>query len=184
MADYKSWMLAGYRQNPANNREGLQYFHCQGLTGHRYFSDIHNAEIGNWTSVTQSEHGALLNSTSRYYCYSEGLFFSTITVMYTNPRNRDFHLALYKNGSRISLSNDHNGGNNSSPAMGAYGHYWNGATTSALCRVAEGDYIACRVLASSGYSSGIRGSLYGGGDYNGWQGFYLPGAQRDEPQTS
>ena len=181
MSDYKSWMLAGYRQNPSNNREGLQYFHCQGLTGHRYFSDWHNNELGQWTSVTQSEHGALLNSTSRYYCYSEGVFFSTVTLMYTNPRNRDFHLALYKNTSRISLSNDHNGGDGSN--MGSYGHYWNGATTSALCRVEEGDYISCRFIAGSGSTSGVRGRLYGGGDYNGWQGFYLPGAQRDEPGT-
>ena len=180
MADYKSWMLAGYRQNPANNREGLQYFHCQGLTNHRYFSDWSNLELGGWTSVTQSEHGALLNSTSRYYCYSEGVFFSTVTLMYTNPNTRDFHLALYKNSSRLSLSNDHNGGNGS---MGSYGHYWNGATTSALCRVAEGDYISCRFIASNGSTSGTRGRIYGGGDYNGWQGFYLPGAQRDEPHT-
>ena len=180
MADYKSWMLAGYRQNPANNREGLQYFHCKGLTNHRYFSDYHNTELGGWSSVTQSEHGALLNSTSRYYCYSEGVFFSTVTLMYTNPNAKDFHLALYKNTTRISLSNDINGGNGT---MGSYGHYWNGATTSALCRVAEGYYISCRFIAGSGATSGVRGRLYGSGDYNGWQGFYLPGAQRDEPQT-
>ena len=177
MSDYKSWMLAGYRQNPANNREGLQYFHCQGLTNHRYFSDYHNTELGGWTSVTQSEHGALLNSTSRYYCYSEGVFFSTVTLMYTNPNTKDFHVALYKNGSRISLSNDHAGGG------GSNGHTWNGATTSALCRVAEGDYITCRAIASSGATSNPRGYLYGGSDYNGWQGYYLAGAQRDDPST-
>ncbi len=183
MADYKTWMLTGYRQNHTNGREGLQYFHVSGLVNHRYFSDTNGQDIANWnTSYTvQSDHGAFSNSNGRYYCYSEGVFFSTVTLMYTNPRNRDFHLALYKNSSRLSLSNDHNGGDGAN--MGSYGHYWNGATTSALCRVAEGDYISCRFIAGSGSTSGVRGRLYGGGDYNGWQGFYLPGAQRDEPST-
>tara|TARA_Y100001970_G_scaffold119131_1_gene147716 strand:- start:2366 stop:2905 length:540 start_codon:yes stop_codon:yes gene_type:complete len=179
MADYKTWMLTGYRQNHTNGREGLQYFHVSGLVNHRYFSDTNGQDIANWnTSYTvQSDHGAFSNSNGRYYCYSEGVFFSTVTLMYTNPNTKDFHVALYKNGSRISLSNDHAGGG------GSNGHTWNGATTSALCRVAEGDYITCRAIASSGATSNPRGYLYGGSDYNGWQGYYLAGAQRDDPST-
>ena len=177
MADYKTWMLTGYRQNHTNGREGLQYWHNTGLTSHRYFSDWNSVDLSSWSAVLQSDHGSFNNSNGRYYCYTEGVVFSTITLMYTNPNTRDFHVALYKNGSRISLSNDHAGGGSGN------GHQWNGATTSALCRVAEGDYITCRFIASNGASSGTRGYVYGGGDYNNFTGYYIPGAQRDDPST-
>ena len=177
MADYKTWMLTGYRQNHTNGREGLQYFDMRALTGHHYFSDWHNTDLKNWTNKLQSDHGAFDTSNGRYYCYSEGVFFTTATLMYTNPNTRDFHVMIMKNGSSIGTSNEHSGGGNSN------GHTWNGATISGLCRVAEGDYLTCRITASSSSSSGTRGYLYGGHSYNKWSGFYIAGAQRDDPQT-
>lgn len=171
MADYRTWMLTGYRQSHTNGREGLQYMHTKGLSGHQYGNNIHNTDIKNWNTVDQSDHGAYTTSNGRYYCYSEGVIFSTATLMFTNPNTADVHIMLCKNGSRISLSNDHNGGGS------GQGHNWNGMTTSALTRVAEGDYITVRCLTGS--NSGFY--LYGGGDYNGWQLFYIAGAQRDNP---
>ena len=175
MADYRTWMLTGYRQNHTNGREGLQYFDMRAVTGHHYFSDWHNTDLKNWTNKLQSDHGAFDTSNGRYYCYSEGVIFTTATLMFTNPNTRDFHVMISKNGSTIGVSNDHAGGGNSN------GHQWNGATISALCRVAEGDYITCRFTAASASSSGTRGYLYGGYSYNKWSGFYIAGAQRDNP---
>ena len=176
MADYRSWMLTGYRQNHTNGREGLQYFDGRGLTGHRYFSDWHNTDLNNWANVLQSDHNAWDNGNNRYHCYSEGVIFTTVTLMFTNPNTKDFHVYLMKNGSAIALTNEHSGGGSSN------GHTWNGATTSAICRVAEGDYITTRMTASSAATSGTRGYLYGGNNsYNNWQIFYLAGAQRDNP---
>jgi len=175
MADYRSFMLTGYRQNPSNNKEGLQYFDGRGLTVHHYFSDWHNTDLKNWRVTLQSEHSGLDTSNGRYYCYSEGVLFSTVTLMYTNPNNRDFHLMLLKNGQQIAVSNDINGGGGST-------HSWNGATVSVISRVAEGDYISTRLFAPSGSSSGTRGYAYGGNNhYNNWQIFYIAGAQRDQP---
>ena len=175
MADYRTWMLTGYRQNHTNGREGLQYFDMRAVTGHHYFSDWHNTDLKNWTNKLQSDHGAFDTSNGRYYCYSEGVIFTTATLMFTNPNTRDFHVMISKNGSTIGVSNDHAGGGNSN------GHQWNGATISAMCRVAEGDYITCRITAASASSSGTRGYLYGGGNYNKWSVFYIAGAQRDQP---
>ena len=175
MADYRSWMLTGYRQNPQNNKEGLQYFDARAVTGHHYFSDYHNTDLKNWTNLTQSEHNGFDTSDGKYYCYSEGVIFTTATLMFTNPNTRDFHVMVLKNGGTIGVSNDHAGGGSSN------GHQWNGATISALCRVAEGDYITCRFTAASASSSGTRGYCYGGGSYNKWSGFYIAGAQRDNP---
>ena len=45
MADYKTWMLTGYRQNHTNGREGLQYWHNTGLANHRYFSDWNSVDL-------------------------------------------------------------------------------------------------------------------------------------------
>ena len=42
--------------------------------------------------------------------------------------------------------------------------------------VADGDYVTCRFSANS--NSGFY--LYGGGNYNSWQVFYLPGAQANQ----
>ena len=175
MADYRSWMLTGYRQNPQNNKEGLQYFDARAVTGHHYFSDYHNTDLKNWTNLTQSEHNGFDTSDGKYYCYSEGVIFTTATLMFTNPNTRDFHVQVLKNGSTIGVSNEHSGGGQGN------GHQWNGATISALCRVAEGDYITCRFTAASASSSGTRGYCYGGGSYNKWSGFYIAGAQRDNP---
>mgnify|MGYP001338712630 CR=1 FL=1 len=175
MADYRTWMLTGYRQNPSNNKEGLQYLDCRGLSFHHYFSDWHNTSLHDFNNVLQSEHNGFDTSNGRYYCYSEGVVFSTVTLMFTNPNNKDFHAIISKNGSQIGVSNEHSGGGSSN------GHGWNGATTSALCRVAEGDYIDARMFASNGASSGTRGYLYGGSNYNNWQVFYIAGAQRDQP---
>ena len=175
MADYRSWMLTGYRQNPQNNKEGLQYFDARAVTGHHYFSDYHNTDLKNWTNLTQSEHNGFDTSDGKYYCYSEGVIFTTATLMFTNPNTRDFHVMVLKNGGTIGVSNDHAGGGSSN------GHQWNGATISALCRVAEGDYITCRFTANNASTSGTRGYCYGGGCYNKWSGFYIAGAQRDNP---
>lgn len=175
MADYRTWMLTGYRQSHTNGREGLQYFDMKALTGHHYFSDWHGTDLRNWSNKLQSDHGAFDTSNGRYYCYSEGVFFTTATLMFTNPNTRDFHVHVLKNGSSIGTSNEHSGGGSSN------GHTWNGATISGLCRVAEGDYITCRFTASSASSSGTRGYCYGGGSYNKWVGFYIAGAQRDNP---
>ena len=171
MADYRTWMLTGYRQSHTNGREGLQYLHTKGLSGHQYGNTIHNTDIKNWNTIDQSDHGAYTTSNGRYYCYTEGVIFSTVTFMFTNPNTQDVHAMIMKNGSQISLTNDHCGGGNSK------GHGWNGMTTSAMCRVSEGDYITTRVL--TGNNSGFY--LYGSGSYNGWQVFYLAGAQRDNP---
>ena len=175
MADYRSWMLTGYRQNPQNNKEGLQYFDARAVTGHHYFSDYHNTDLKNWTNLTQSEHNGFDTSDGKYYCYSEGVIFTTATLMFTNPNTRDFHVMVLKNGGTIGVSNDHAGGGSSN------GHQWNGATISALCRVAEGDYITCRFTANNASTSGTRGYLYGGHSYNKWSVFYIAGAQRDQP---
>jgi len=175
MADYRTWMLTGYRQNPTNNKEGLQYFDARALTGHHYFSDWHNTPLKNWTNLTQSEHSGLDTSNGNYYCYSEGVIFSTVTLMYTNPNSRDFHVMLSKNGVQVGVSNEISGGGSGN------GHQWNGATISVVCRVAEGDYINARFFAPSGSTSGTRGYLYGGGNYNKWSVFYIAGAQRDQP---
>ena len=175
MADYRSWMLTGYRQNPSNNKEGLQYFDARALTGHHYFSDWNGTDLKNWTNTTQSEHSGFDTSNGRYYCYSEGVIFTTATLMFTNPNTRDFHVMVLKNGGTIGVSNDHAGGGSSN------GHQWNGATLSALCRVAEGDYITCRFTANNASTSGTRGYLYGGHSYNKWSVFYIAGAQRDQP---
>ena len=175
MADYRSWMLTGYRQNPQNNKEGLQYFDARAVTGHHYFSDYHNTDLKNWTNLTQSEHNGFDTSDGKYYCYSEGVIFTTATLMFTNPNTRDFHVMVLKNGGTIGVSNDHAGGGSSN------GHQWNGATLSALCRVAEGDYITCRFTANNASTSGTRGYLYGGHSYNKWSVFYIAGAQRDQP---
>ena len=179
MADYKTWMLTGYRQSHTNGREGLQYFDMRGLSNHRYFSDWHNTGMKDWNNVLQSDHGAWDNSNARYHCYSEGVFFQTATLMFTNPNTKDFHLHLYKNGNVIGTTNEHSGGG------GGNGHEWNGATISALCRVAEGDYVQLRMAASNGATSGTRGYLYGHGSasYQKWSGWYIAGAQRDDPQT-
>ena len=84
---------------------------------------------------------------------------------------------LSKNGSQIGVSNEHSGGGN------ANGHQWNGATISVVCRVAEGDYIQLRITAANSSSSGTRGYLYGhsSASYQKWSGFYIAGAQRDQP---
>ena len=176
MANYRSWMLTGYQQNDTNARHGLQWLHTKGLINHRYFSDWNNVDLSNWASTYKSyDTTALDNSNGRYYCRSKGVIFSTVTLMYTNPNTRDFHVALYINGNMLSLSNDHAGGGNSN------GHTWNGATTSICYAVNEGDYVTCRFLASSGSTSGTRGYLYGGNNtYNNWQVFYLPGAQDNQ----
>ena len=170
MATYRSWMLAGYQQNDTMGRHGLQYLHTAGLNGHRYGNSWHNTDLSNWASITQSYDSPLDNSNGRFYCRSRGVIFSTVTLMYTNPQTRDVHIHLNKNGSQISLSNDHNGGG------GSNGHTWNGMTTSAITNVAEGDYITVR--ASMGNASDCY--IYGGGTYNGWQVFYLPGAQNNQ----
>jgi len=175
MADYRTWMLTGYRQSHTNGREGLQYFDGRSLTGHHYFSDYNNTDLKNWTNKLQSDHGAFDTSNGRYYCYSEGVIFTTATLMFTNPNTRDFHVHVLKNGSSIGTSNEHSGGGNSN------GHTWNGATISGMCRVAEGDYITVRFTANSASTSGTRGYLYGGGNYNKWSVFYIAGAQRDNP---
>ncbi len=176
MADYRTWMLTGYRQNHTNGREGLQYFDARGLTGHHYFSDWHNTDLKNWVNNLQSEHNGLDTSNGRYYCYSEGVIFTTATLMFTNPNIRDFHVHVLKNGQSIGTSNEHAGGGQSN------GHQWNGATISGMCRVAEGDYITCRFTATSASTSGTRGYLYGGNNsYNKWSVFYISGAQRDQP---
>ena len=174
MATTYSFMLAGYQQNDTNGRHGLQWMHTRGLPNHRYFSDWNNTDLSSWWSVHQSHDSPLSNSDGRFYCRSKGVIFSTVTLMYTNPNTRDFHVALYLNGTRYSLSNDHAGGGSGN------GHTWNGATTSMCINVNDGDYVTCRCLASSGASSGTRGYLYGGNnDYNNWQVFYLPGAQNN-----
>ena len=175
MADYRTWMLTGYRQSHTNGREGLQYFDGRSLTGHHYFSDYNNTDLKNWTNKLQSDHGAFDTSNGRYYCYSEGVIFTTATLMFTNPNTRDFHVMVLKNGGSIGVSNEHSGGGNSN------GHTWNGATISGMCRVAEGDYITVRFTANSAATSGTRGYLYGGGNYNKWSVFYIAGAQRDNP---
>ena len=97
--------------------------------------------------------------------------------MFQNPNTKDFHVHLYKNGNRIGTTNEHSGG------AGSNGHEWNGATISALCRVAEGDYIQLRIQASSAATSGTRGYLYGHNSavYQKWSGLYIAGAQRDNP---
>ena len=56
------------------------------------------------------------------------------------------------------------------------GHQWNGMTTSLSYAVNEGDYVSCRFSANSDSSF----YLYGGGNYNSWQVFYLPGAQNNQ----
>ena len=175
MADYRTWMLTGYRQNPSNNKEGLQYLHQRGLQNHHYMDSWHNVDLKNWLHTTQSRHNGFDTSNGRYYCYSEGVIFSTVTLMYTNPNSRDFHVMLSKNGSQIGVSNEISGGGSGN------GHQWNGATISVVCRVAEGDYIDARFFAPSGSTSGTRGYLYGGGNYNKWSVFYIAGAQRDQP---
>ena len=176
MADYRTWMLTGYRQSHTNGREGLQYLDTKGLLNHRYFSDWHNVDLKDWAAVLQSDHGAWDNTNARYHCYTEGVIFTTATLMFTNPNTRDFHVHVTKNGSVIGTTNEHSGGGSSN------GHTWNGATISAMCRVAEGDYISVRITAASASSSGTRGYLYGGSNnYNKWSVFYLAGAQRDNP---
>ena len=112
MADYRTWMLTGYRQNPSNNKEGLQYIHTRGLQNHHYMNTWHNVDLKNWLQTTQSEHSGLDTSNGRYYCYSEGLIFTTATLMFTNPNTRDFHVGLYKNGGCIGITNEHSGGGN------------------------------------------------------------------------
>ena len=177
MANYRSWMLTGYQQQDTIGRHGLQWLHTRGLVNHRYFSDWHDTNLSNWGTINQSyDTNALDNSNGRYYCRSKGVIFSTVTLMYTNPNTRDFHVALYVNNNMLSLSNDHAGGGNNN------GHQWNGATTSICYAVNEGDYVSCRFLASNGISSGsTRGYLYGGNNtYNNWQVFYLPGAQNNQ----
>ena len=176
MANYRSWMLTGYQQEAdTNGRHGLQWLHTRGLTNHRYFSDWNNVDLNNWANTYQSYDSSLDNSNGRYYCRSKGVIFSTVTIMYTNPNTRDFHLALYINGTMLSLTNDHAGGGNSN------GHTWNGATTSICSAVNEGDYVTCRILAGGASTSGTRGYIYGGNNsYNGWQVFYLPGAQNNQ----
>ena len=94
MADYRTWMLTGYRQSHTNGREGLQYFDMKALTGHHYFSDWNGTDLKNWSNTLQSEHNGFDTSNGRYYCYSEGVFFTTVTLMYTNPNTRDFHVKL------------------------------------------------------------------------------------------
>ena len=174
MAFYRSWMLTGYQQNETIARHGLQWMHTRGLNNHRYGNSWHNTDISNWRVVDQSYDSPLDNSNGRFYCRSKGVIFSTVTLMYTNPNTRDFHAALYLNGTRYSLSNDHAGGGSGN------GHQWNGATTSMCINVNDGDYVTCRFIASSGSASGTRGYLYGGNnDYNNWQVFYLPGAQNN-----
>tara|TARA_B100000674_G_scaffold424950_1_gene378375 strand:- start:629 stop:1162 length:534 start_codon:yes stop_codon:yes gene_type:complete len=176
MANYRSWMLTGYQQSDTIGRHGLQWLHTRGLVNHRYFSDWHDTNLSNWGTLNQSyDTNALDNSNGRYYCRSKGVIFSTVTLMYTNPNDRDFHVALYVNNNMFSLSNDHSAGGNNN------GHQWNGATTSMCLSVNEGDYVTCRFLASSGFSSGTRGYIYGGNNtYNNWQVFYLPGAQNNQ----
>ncbi len=174
MADYRSWMLTGYRQNPSNNREGLQYLHHKGLQNHHYMNTWHNVDLKNWLHTDQSEHGAFDTSNGRYYCYSEGVIFSTATLMFTNPTTRDFHVGLYKNGGCIGISNEHSGGGNGN------GHQWNGATISAMCRVAEGDYISCQARGGSASDCYLYGQS-SSSNYNTWDVFYVAGAQRDQP---
>ena len=175
MANYRSWMLTGYQQQDTIGRHGLQWLHTRGLINHRYFSDWHDTNLSNWGTINQSYDSSLSNSDGKYYCRSKGVIFSTVTLMYTNPNTRDFHVALYVNNNMLSLSNDHSGGGNSN------GHTWNGATTSICYAVNEGDYVTCRFLAAGGSASGTRGYLYGGNNtYNNWQVFYLPGAQNNQ----
>ena len=171
MANYRSWMLAGYQQNDTNGRHGLQWMHTRGLGSHRYGNVWHNIDIGGWSSVHQSYDNPLDNSDGKFYCRSKGVIFSTVTFMFTNPNNRDVHAHLHVNGTQYSLTNDHCGGGSSN------GHGWNGMTTSLCFAVNEGDYITCRFQANS--DSGFY--LYGGNNnYNNWQVFYLPGAQNNQ----
>ena len=171
MANYRSWMLAGYQQNDTIGRHGLQWMHTRGLGSHRYGNVWHNIDIGGWSSVHQSYDNPLDNSDGKFYCRSKGVIFSTVTFMFTNPNNRDVHAHLHVNGTQYSLTNDHCGGGSSN------GHGWNGMTTSLCFAVNEGDYITCRFQAKS--DSGFY--LYGGNNnYNNWQVFYLPGAQNNQ----
>tara|TARA_B100001989_G_scaffold248373_1_gene221894 strand:+ start:1518 stop:2036 length:519 start_codon:yes stop_codon:yes gene_type:complete len=171
MANYRSWMLAGYQQNDTNGRHGLQWMHTRGLGSHRYGNAWHNVDISSWSSVHQSYDSPLDNSQGRFYCRSKGVVFSTVTFMFTNPNNRDVHAHLHVNGTQYSLTNDHCGGGSSN------GHTWNGMTTSLCFAVNEGDYITCRFTANS--DAGFY--LYGGNNnYNNWQVFYLPGAQNNQ----
>ena len=170
MATYKSWMLAGYQQNDTNGRHGLQWMHTRGLGSHRDGGSWHNVDISGWSSVHQSYDNPLDNSNGRFYCRSKGVIFSTVTFMFTNPNTRDVHCHLHVNGTQYSLSNDHCGGGSSN------GHTWNGMTTSLCFAVNEGDYITCRFSANSASDF----YLYGGGNYNNWQVFYLPGAQNNQ----
>ena len=171
MANYRSWMLAGYQQNDTNGRHGLQWMHTRGLTGHRYGNSWHNTDLSNWANVHQSHDSPLDNSNGRFYCRSKGVVFSTVTLMYTNPQTRDVHAHLHVNGTQLSLTNDHNGGGNSN------GHTWNGMTTSLCFGVNDGDYVTIR--ASLGNASDCY--IYGGNNnYNNWQVFYLPGAQNNQ----
>mgnify|MGYP000011447308 FL=1 len=170
MATYRSWMLTGYQQNHTNGRHGLQWMHTRGVNGHRYGNSWHNTDISNWRVVDQSYDSPLDNSNGRFYCRSKGVIFSTVTFMFTNPNTRDVHCHLHINGTQLSLSNDHCGGGSGN------GHQWNGMTTSLSYAVNEGDYVTCRFSANS--DSGFF--LYGGGNYNSWQVFYLPGAQNNQ----
>ena len=171
MANYRSWMLAGYQQNDTNGRHGLQWMHTRGLTNHRYGNSWHNTDLSNWANVHQSVDSPLDNSNGRFYCRSKGVVFSTVTLMFTNPNNRDVHAHLHVNGTQYSLTNDHSGGGSGN------GHTWNGMTTSLCFGVNDGDYITCRFSANS--DSGFY--LYGGNNnYNNWQVFYLPGAQNNQ----
>ena len=174
MADYRTWMLTGYRQSHTNGREGLQYFHVKGLQNHHYMNTWHNVDLKNWLHTTQSDHGAFDTSNGRYYCYTEGVIFSTATLMFTNPNTRDFHVGLYKNGSCIGITNEHSGGGNGN------GHGWNGATISAMCRVAEGDYVSVRAMGNSASDCYLYGAN-SSSNYNTWDVFYIAGAQRDNP---
>ena len=106
MANYRSWMLAGYQQNDTNGRHGLQWMHTRGLNGNRYGNSWHNTDISNWRVVTQSHDSPLDNSNGRFYCRSKGVIFSTVTFMFTNPNTRDVHCSLHHNGTRYTLSND------------------------------------------------------------------------------
>ena len=171
MANYRSWMLAGYQQNDTNGRHGLQWMHTRGLTNHRYGNSWHNTDLSNWANVHQSVDSPLDNSNGRFYCRSKGVVFSTVTLMFTNPNNRDVHGHLHVNGTQYSLTNDHCGRGSS------YGHGWNGMTTSLCFGVNDGDYITVR--ASLGNASDAY--IYGGNNnYNNWQVFYLPGAQNNQ----
>ena len=174
MADYRTWVLTGYRQSNTNGREGLQYLHQKGLQNHHYMNTWHNVDLKNWLQTTQSEHNGFDTSNGRYYCYSEGVIFSTTTLMFTNPNTRDFHVGLYKNGSCIGITNEHSGGGSSN------GHQWNGATISAMCRVAEGDYISVKALGNSASDCYLYGQS-SSSNYNTWDVFYVAGAQRDQP---